>query len=102
MFKKVIVSVTLGALLLFSLSLWTKSNTVPAMMVATPDVEHQLSISAHESNEESFINQVGAKEGTPVKVQSEKNIAMPLLSSLGVMVLGLMYFVLRSSRQRIK
>ncbi|MFW5432075.1 MAG: hypothetical protein ACKE5M_08655 [Methylophilaceae bacterium] len=101
MFKKALVSVTLGVLLLFSLSLWAKSNQEP-VLVAKLKVDNQLSISAHQVGEESFISQVGAKKDIPAKVQGEKNVPMSLLSVFGVMAFGLIYFVHRSSRQRIK
>lgn len=101
MVKKILVSVVLGALLFVSFSLWAKNNQ-EQVLVAKLQVENQLSISAHQVGEDRFINQVGAKKDMLEKVQSERNIPMPLLSSFGVMIFGLMYFVLRSSRQRIK
>lgn len=98
MLKKVLVSVGLGVLLLFSLTLWAQNNQAP-IMVASLEVENQLSISALQLGEDRFIGQVGPKK--VVTVASKKDLPAPLLSSFGVIAFGLIYFVIRSSRQRV-
>ncbi|MEE9331431.1 MAG: hypothetical protein V3U89_04285 [Methylophilaceae bacterium] len=101
MFKKVIVSVVLGISLLSSLALLAQNSDKPVVM-AKLNVEHQLSISAHGAGEENFIQQVRVDKSVLALGQGRKNLPIPLLSGLGVVMFGLMFFVLRASRQRIK
>jgi hypothetical protein len=101
MFKKVLVSVALGSLLLFSLSLWAKDNHKP-VLVAELQVNNQLSISAHQSGEESFVQQVSA---TKIKVDNQKqqkNLPMSVISAFWIMAFALLFFVIRVTTRRIK
>jgi hypothetical protein len=101
MFKKMVVSVVLGVSLLSSLTLLAKNSDKP-VVVAKLHVEHQLSISAHGVGEDIFIQQVSLDKSVLAAGQGGENLPIPLLSGFGVMVFGLMFYVLRSSRQRIK
>ena len=101
MFKKGLVSVTLGAMLLLSLSLWAKSNQEPTV-VAKLQVENQLSISAHQGGEESFMQQVSTSKAKAPKQHVEESLPMSVLSVFWIMMLGLLFFVIRVSTQRIK
>lgn len=98
MLKKVLVSVGLGVLLLFSLTLWAQNNQEP-VVVASLEVKNQLSISALQLGEDRFISQVSSPK--VITVAGKKESPVPLLSSLGVIAFGLIYFVIRSSRQRV-
>lgn len=97
MVKKFVVSVILGASLFSSVFLWAKNSDAP--VVAKLNIEQQLSISAYQSGHSQFIQQVSADQGALI-VKNE--VAVPLMSVLGLLVFALMYFVLRSSRQRVK
>jgi len=101
MFKKAVVSVVLGISLMSSIVLWAKSSE-DAQVVAKLDVTQQLSISEHNLGEGDFIQQVREQPKAIPFIPTTDDVPMPLLPALGVMVFGLMYFVLRSSRNRIK
>lgn len=101
MFKQIVVSIVLSVSLLSSIALWAQGSNQPAV-VAKLEVTHQLSISEHEQNEAKFIQQVAEEKHILSLMQTKNGVPMPILSALGIMVFGLMYFVLRSSRQRIK
>jgi len=101
MVKKLLVSIALGSLLLFSLSLWAKSNHEP-VLVADLQVNNQLSISAHQSGDKSFVQQVVA---TKVKVDNQKqqlNLPMSVVSVFWIMAFALLFFVIRVTTRRIK
>jgi hypothetical protein len=99
MFKQLVISVILGVSLLFSVALWAQNSDAKPTVVAKLDVEQQLSLSAHEASEGQFIQQLSTDK-SPAMVKEE--VAVPLMSALGLMVFALMYFVLRSSRRRVK
>jgi len=101
MFKKAVVSVVLGVSLFSSIALWAQ-NDEQAAVVAKLDVTHQLSISEHNLGGDRFIQQVGEEKQVIPFLQATDGLPMPLIPALGVMVFGLMYFVLRASRNRIK
>jgi len=99
MFKKAVVSVVLSVSLFSSLALWAKSDEQPKI-VAKLEVTSQLSMSEHNVGGHGFIQQV--TEDSTLAFIGPDSMPMPLVPALGVMVFGLMYFVLRSSRNRIK
>jgi len=97
MFKKFVVSLILGVSLFSSVFLWAKNSDVPT--VAKLDVEQQLSISAHKTGDDQFAKKVSSDQDASIL---KEKVRVPLMSVLGLLVFGLMYFVLRSSRQRVK
>ncbi len=101
MFKKSVISVALGISLFTSVALWAESDEQSAV-VAKLDVAQQLSISEHDLGESGFIQQVSDQPQLIPFIPAVEEVPMPLLPALGIMVFGLMYFVLRSSRNRIK
>lgn len=106
MFKKLLVSTVLGVLLFSSFALWAKGNdalvsvTAP-VQVAKLEVANQLSISAHQVGEESYIQQVGV---LTVKVNHQHGAGMPMttVSFLWLMAAALLFFVIRATTRRIK
>lgn len=101
MLKKVLVSAALGTLLLFSLSLWAKGNQ-EQVMVAKLQVKNQLSISAHQSGEESFVQQVSAAKLKVDNQKQQSSLPMSVISVFWIMAFGLLFFVVRASTRRIK
>lgn len=101
MLKKVLVSAALGTLLLFSLSLWAKGNQ-EQVMVAKLQVKNQLSISAHQSGEESFVQQVSTAKLKVDNQKQQSNLPMSVISVFWIMAFGLLFFVVRASTRRIK
>lgn len=101
MFKKLIVSVLLGASLLTSLTLGAKDNK--PTVIAKLDVENQLSISAHQSGQSNFINQVGVSGKKPAKKdQTLTQVPMSVVSGFWTMAFALLFFVVRVTATRIK
>ncbi len=101
MFKRLVVSIVLGVSMLSSIALWAKNDRQPTV-VAKLDVMHQLSISEHNLGGDRFIKQVSDEPSALSLIQTTDGVPMPFLSVLGILVFGLMYFVLRSSRNGIK
>lgn len=101
MVKKVLVSVALGSLLLFSLSLWAKGNQEP-VLVAKLQVENQLSISARQSGDESFVQQVSTAKLKVDNQKQEQNLPMSVISVFWIIAFGLLFFVIRATTRRIK
>jgi len=101
MFKKIVVSVVLGVALLTSFALWAKTNDAPTVM-AKIDVQDQLSFSAHQAGESTFINQIGDAKHSSAVTQGESKAAMSLVSVLWTMAFALLFFVIRVTARRIK
>lgn len=101
MLKKLFVSFVLGASLLTSMVLWAKAeqNTV---QVAQLNVEQQLSLSAHEDGDTSFLNQLGVNHKKIVMETNQTPLPMPVSSMIWTMLFGLMFFVIRAVTKRIK
>jgi len=100
MLKKRILAVILGVSLMSSFMLWANTEVTAVHQL---DVEQQLSISAHDAGEGHFITQVTPKQGVAAIVRdAEGNVTVPFMTGLGFLVFGLMYFVLRASRPRVK
>ncbi len=101
MFKQFAVLTVLSVSLFSSTVLWAKGGDKP-VVVAKLDVAHQLSISAHQNGEEKFIEQVSvSRHATPLK-QVQKDARVTGLAASGLIGFGLIYFVFRASRRRIK
>jgi hypothetical protein len=100
MLKKVLVSVALGSLLLFSLSLWAKTKQEP-IQVAAIAVENQLSISAHQAGKEDYLQQVTAPKTKAINPIDESNLPVSVISVFWTMAFGLLFFVIKATR-RIK
>lgn len=100
MFKQLVIAIVLGVSLFSSIALWAQNEQAP-VIVAQLQVERQLSISAHQNGEENFIEQVSVQNQTSSVSQVRNNTRVPVLTMLGVMVFGLVCFVLRVSRKRI-
>lgn len=101
MFKKLITSVVLAIALMTSLTLGAKDNK--PTIIAKLDVEHQLSISAHQSGQSHFINQIGASEKKPAtKDQASTQVPMSVVSGFWTMVFALLFFVVRVTARQIK
>ncbi len=100
MLKKVLVSVVLGVALFTSFALWAKPSEMPTM-VAKIEVQDQLSFSAHQAGEVTFINQVGDGTQSSASKQGETKAAMSLVSVLWTMAFALLFFVIRLTARRI-
>ena len=101
MFKKLITSVVLAVALMTSLTLGARDNK--PTVIAKLDVEHQLSISAHQSGQSNFINQIGVTDKKTVnKGETLTKVPMSLVSGFWTMVFALLIFVARVTARRIK
>lgn len=101
MFIKLITSVVLAIALMTSLTLVAKDNK--PTVIAKLDVENQLSISAHQSGQSHFINQIGTSEKKPAtKNQTLTQVPMSVVSGFWTMVFALLIFVVRVTATRIK
>ena len=100
LFKKLIVSVVLGVSLLSSLAIWAENKQEP-LQVAKLDVVNQLSISAHQVGEDSFLQQVGTSK-KKAAVQHKAGVPMSTISFFWIMATGLLFFVVRLAKRRIK
>jgi hypothetical protein len=101
MFKKFIVSVVIGVSLLTSLTLGAKDNK--PTVLAKLDVESQLSISAHQTGQSNFINQIGVSGKLPAKRnQVLSEVPMSVVSVFWTMAFALLFFVVRVTARRIK
>ncbi len=101
MFKKLITSIVLGISLVTSLTLGAKDNK--PTVIAKLDVESQISISAHQSGQSNFINQIGVSEKKPSKKdQTLAQVPMSVVSGFWTMVFALLFFVVRVTATRIK
>lgn len=101
MFKKLVVSVVLGVSLLSSLALWAKSKDEP-IIVAKIEVKNQLSLSAHQVGEASFINQIEPSKVKVAEKQDEASLSVTKTSVFWTMAFALLFFVLRGATRRIK
>ena len=101
MLKKLITSVVFAIALMTSLTLGAKDNK--PTVIAKLDVENQLSISAHQSGQSHFINQIGVAEKKPAsKDQTQAQVPMSVVSGFWTMVFALLFFVVRVTATRIK
>jgi hypothetical protein len=95
MFRKFVISVMFGVLMLSSLALVADDGSAPVKL-AVLEVENQLSVSAHQGGEQSFIQQV-----KPAEAQAKKDVSIPVVTGFWLMMFGLFLFVLRGGGQRI-
>ncbi len=95
MFRKLVVSAMFGMLMLSSLALVADDGSA-SIKLAILEVENQLSVSALQGGEQSFIQQVKPAEGQP-----KKEVSIPVVTGFWLMLFGLFLFVLRGGGQRI-
>jgi hypothetical protein len=95
MFRKLVVSAMFGMLMLSSLALVADDGSA-SIKLAILEVENQLSVSALQGGEQSFIHQVKPAEGQP-----KKEVSIPVVTGFWLMLFGLFLFVLRGGGQRI-
>ncbi len=101
MFKKLIISILLGVSLLTSLTLGAQDNK--PTVIAKLDVENQLSISAHQSGQSHFINQIGvSSKQSAKKEEAHSQVPMSVVSGFWTMAFALLFFVVRVTARRIK
>lgn len=99
-FKKLIVSAVLGVSLLSSAAILAENQHEP-VQVAKLEVVNQLSISAHEVGEDNFLQQVGTSQ-KKAAAESKAGVPMTTIAFLWIMATGLLFFVVRLTKRRIK